>query len=78
VLYTDSIFLLLFVAIYLTGKLLQPWPVLREWFLIGCSLLVIASWGYFDLGLFLAVLFVNFWGAIMIDTTVRAYHGRWP
>ena len=46
--------------------LLRPWPAVKEWFLIAFSFLVIASWGYFDLGLFLAVLAVNFVAARFI------------
>jgi alginate O-acetyltransferase complex protein AlgI len=62
-LYTDTLFLPIFFGVCFVTWLLRPWPALKEWFLIGFSLLVIATWGYFDLGLFLAVLAVNFWAA---------------
>jgi len=58
--YTDTLFLAAFVGVCLLSHLLRPWPALKEWFLIGVSLFVIASWGFFDLALFLAVLFINF------------------
>ena len=59
-LYTDTAFLYLFGLLVGVTYLLRPWPAVKEWLLIAFSLFVIASWGYFDLGLFLAVLAVNF------------------
>ena len=70
-LYTDAIFLLLLAAVWVVAKLLGPWPALKEWFLIAFSFFVIASWGYFDLALFFAVLFVNFWATIVIGKIPR-------
>jgi len=61
--YTDSLFLLLFGIVWAIAKMLRPWPVLKEWFLIVISCLVIATWGYFDLGLFLFVILLNY-GAV--------------
>jgi alginate O-acetyltransferase complex protein AlgI len=66
-LYTDPLFLLLFAGLWVLQKLLQPWPAAKEWMLIAFSFAVIASWGYFDLGLFLAVLLVNFGASIALD-----------
>ena len=59
-LYTDTFFLYVFGLVAGVSRLLRPWPAIKEWFLIAFSLVVIASWGYFDVGLFLAVLAVNF------------------
>lgn len=58
--YTDSLFLLLLGLVWIVTKLLHPWPVIREWFLIAFSLFVIASWGFFDVGLFLVVVLLNY------------------
>jgi len=66
-LYTDTSFLYLFGLLVGVTYLLRPWPAVKEWLLIAFSLFVIASWGYFDLGLFLAVLAVNF-AAVRIMT----------
>ncbi len=63
---------MLFAAVWLVVKLLRPWPAIKEWFLIGFSFLVIASWGYFDLALFLAVLAVNFGAALLISRSESA------
>jgi alginate O-acetyltransferase complex protein AlgI len=61
--YTDTFFLLLFAGVWALTRLLRPWPAIKEWFLILFSLFVIASWGYYDLILFLCVLAVNFFAA---------------
>ncbi len=66
-LYTDTNFLELFALVWLVVKLLRPWPAIKEWFLIAVSFLVIASWGYFDLALFLIVLSFNFAAAVLIS-----------
>jgi alginate O-acetyltransferase complex protein AlgI len=58
--YTDTFFLLLFAAVWAITLALRPWPAVKEWFLVGFSFFVIASWGYYDLGLFLATLAVNY------------------
>jgi len=65
--YTDTLFLLIFAAVCIVTWLLRPWPVIKEWFLIGFSLFVIATWGYFDLALFLAVIGVNFFAAFTMS-----------
>ncbi len=65
--YTDTFFLLLFLGVWVVTRLLRPWPALKEWFLIFFSLFVIASWGYYDVALFLAVLTVNFFAARAIS-----------
>lgn len=70
--YTDTLFLVLFALVWGITRLLRPWPVLKEWWLIAFSLFVIASWGYYDLTVFLAVLLVNF-AAVKI---MGAHEGR--
>ncbi|SDU04291.1 D-alanyl-lipoteichoic acid acyltransferase DltB, MBOAT superfamily [Verrucomicrobium sp. GAS474] len=65
-LYTDIGFLYLFAAVCGVTFLLRPWPALKEWFLIVFSLLVIATWGWYDLALFLGVLAVNFVSARLL------------
>ncbi|HEY8966118.1 MAG TPA: MBOAT family O-acyltransferase [Candidatus Methylacidiphilales bacterium] len=59
-LYTDTLFLILLGALLVLSRLLRSRPAAKEWLLIAFSLLVIATWGYYDLVLFLAVLGVNF------------------
>jgi alginate O-acetyltransferase complex protein AlgI len=66
-LYTDPLFLVLFAGLWLAGKALQPWPAIKEWMLIAFSFLVIATWGIFDLEIFLVVLVVNYAGSILIS-----------
>lgn len=61
--YTDLLFLVIFALVWAVCRLLRPWPAVKEWFLIAFSLLVIATWGLFDLGLFLTVLLYNY-GAV--------------
>jgi alginate O-acetyltransferase complex protein AlgI len=58
--YTNILFLVFFALVWGITRILRPWPVVKEWWLIAFSLLVIASWGYYDLTVFLAVLLVNF------------------
>ncbi len=65
--YTDTLFLLLFAGVWVITRLLHPWPAIKEWFLIFFSLFVIASWGTYDLTLFLVVLTVNFFIARAIS-----------
>jgi len=65
--YTDPLFLLFFAAVWAITYLLRPWPAIKEWFLILFSFFVIATWGYYDLILFLAVLTVNFFAAQAIS-----------
>ncbi len=58
--FTDVLFLLSFACLYALGRLLRPWPIVREWTFIAFSLLVVATWGLFSLALFLAIAAVNF------------------
>jgi len=59
-LYTDPIFICFFALVWLVTRALRSVPSLREWWLIACSLFVIASWGLVDLGIFLSVLSINY------------------
>jgi alginate O-acetyltransferase complex protein AlgI len=61
--YTDTLFLALFAAIAFISTALKPLPPVREWLLIGFSVLVIASWGIFDAILFLSIAVANFFAA---------------
>jgi alginate O-acetyltransferase complex protein AlgI len=65
-LYTDSFFLLLLALVCLISRLLGRWPAVKEWFLIAFSLFVIATWGTYDLVLFLGVLTVNFFVSLAL------------
>jgi len=73
--YTDTLFLLFFAGVWAVTRLLRPWPALKEWFLIFFSLFVIASWGYYDVGLFIAVLTVNYFAAQAIGRA-GPHHAR--
>jgi alginate O-acetyltransferase complex protein AlgI len=75
-LYTDTFFLFLFIGVCGLTRLLRPWPALKEWFLIVFSWLVIVSWGYFDLLLFLSVLCVNYFAvkALVSSPDPRKIH----
>ncbi len=75
-LFTDPLFLTLFGAVWAACLLLRPWPETKEWLLIGFSLLLIATWGYYDLVLFLAVLGINFAGAAAMIRQPPAEAGR--
>ncbi|SDT94775.1 alginate O-acetyltransferase complex protein AlgI [Verrucomicrobium sp. GAS474] len=75
--YTEVFFVLLFLALWLGTMLLRPWPALKEWLLIGFSLFVIATWGYYDLILFLIILLVNFGGAIALSKSSRSASKKW-
>ena len=61
---------MILAAVWGICRLLRGWPAAKEWFLIGFSFLVIATWGYFDLALFLAVLALNFVAAQLIVESV--------
>ncbi|HKT17683.1 MAG TPA: MBOAT family O-acyltransferase [Stellaceae bacterium] len=58
--YTDILFVLIFVLLCLLSRALRPWPELREWTIIVVSLIVVVSWGMFSLVLLLAVAAINF------------------
>ncbi|MGH7036302.1 MAG: MBOAT family O-acyltransferase, partial [Stellaceae bacterium] len=62
--YTDILFVALFVGVCVLSRLLRRWPAIREWTIIGFSLLIVASWGLFSLALLLAVAAVNFAAAV--------------
>lgn len=62
-LYTDTLFLILFTFVAISSTALKPHPRAREWLLIGFSLFVVASWGMFDVALFVGIAVVNFFAA---------------
>lgn len=66
--YTDTLFLVLFAVVWAITRLLRPWPVVKEWWLIAFSLFVIASWGYYDLTIFTVVLLVNYFAVRVMGT----------
>ena len=61
--YTATLFLVLFAFIAVISAALKPLPRAREWLLIGFSVFIIASWGIFDAVLFLAIAVANFFAA---------------
>jgi alginate O-acetyltransferase complex protein AlgI len=58
--YTDTLFVILLLGLWLVAQTLRTRPVWREWLIIAFSLLFVASWGLFSLALLLAVALVNF------------------
>ena len=61
--YTGTLFLVLFAFIAVISAALKPLPWAREWLLIGFSVFIIASWGIFDVALFLSIAVANFFAA---------------
>jgi len=67
--YTDVLFLTLFLAVFVAGRLLRRLPAIREWFFTGFASLLIASWGVFDLALFAVLLVVNYMATLAMVRT---------
>lgn len=61
--YTDTLFLIFFAFIALASAALRPHARTHQWFLIGVSLFIIASWGIFDVTLFVSIAVANFFAA---------------
>src|SRR5262249_34063665 len=62
-LYTDTLFLILFTFVAVASTALKSHPRAREWLLIGFSLFIVASWGMFDVALFVGIAVVTFFAA---------------
>ena len=58
--FTESAFLVFFVLTWFVSVILKNHPSVREWFLVGCSLFVIASWGLYDCSIFLVITGLNY------------------
>jgi alginate O-acetyltransferase complex protein AlgI len=58
--YTDSLFLFLFVALFSVNLGLQKLPTANEWIIIAFSGAVIASWGILNLVIFLLAVTANY------------------
>lgn len=65
-LYTETLFILLFAALWCLTGLLRPWPIAREWVINLFSLFIIGTWGLFGLKLFLCVLIFNYAGVSLM------------
>ncbi len=63
---------MLFFGLFMLARALGRWPALKEWTIIAFSLIVLASWGLFSLGLFLTVAGMNF-VAVRVATQVKAF-----
>jgi alginate O-acetyltransferase complex protein AlgI len=71
VIYTDAIFVFLLFAVWASCAALRRFPAQREWLIITVSLLVIGSWGAYDLLLFLGVLVFNYCVAFPLESQPR-------
>lgn len=58
--FTESTFLIFLGLTWLISVILKNNPSAREWFLVGCSLFVIASWGLYDCSIFLVITGLNY------------------
>jgi alginate O-acetyltransferase complex protein AlgI len=63
VVYTDKLFLALFVALLIASTLLKHRPSIKEWLIITFSLVVIISWGAASLLTFLIIALLNYGAA---------------
>jgi D-alanyl-lipoteichoic acid acyltransferase DltB (MBOAT superfamily) len=64
--YTDKLFLALFVILFVTAACLKDRPAVKEWLIIGFSLLIILSWGAASLLIFLIIAALNYGAAHLI------------
>jgi len=58
--FTESAFLVFFGLTWLVSVILKNHSAAREWFLVGCSLFVILSWGLYDCSIFLVITGLNY------------------
>jgi alginate O-acetyltransferase complex protein AlgI len=58
--FTESAFLVFLGLTWLVSVILKNHPSAREWFLVGCSLFVILSWGVYDCSIFLVITGLNY------------------
>jgi len=69
--YTDTLFLFLFAALFVVCLCLQGLPRAKEWVIVAFSALVIASWGISSLVIFLAAVVANYAAALVISLSDR-------
>ena len=71
--YTDAVFVFLLIVLWGMCVVLRRFPAKREWLIIAFSLLVIGSWGIYDLTLFLGVLVFNYCVVFLMESQTQVW-----